>query len=579
MTIKYITSWVFSIAFMSLRILDFKKRESVGDTTNYLRPILCNVFIISFAFVIYSSIRYGFWRYDDGDHLYAAITKGSQLLYKPDAWQTVQRANFAPLNTLVYLLFQSSYTLNPQHLYELELLLVVVFGVVMNNVFIRFGLHWMPSLMAVSACLISEPTYDVFSSLWTLHYAFGSIFSLVSAAFFLRSDVKGLITGSIFCFLAFLFKDVFGLVLLVPYFRHVVNAEIGSYFKRWPSLLIPLCPAVIFILWRRYMLNSTVGGYNGGHTNFLDALFHIQMQFNKIFGNNILSLFILLLCVFLLIKRYSPKTSLLIVVFFLILLTPFLFLKSSISPPRYIFHVTIVLMFVLAYLVQINVRHFWHRILLLSIVFSPIYAHGYEAYVKTKISLIEQDIKNKKSFIFATSQKGLEFDILSIGFDLNLINNLCAVYELSNNNTCNIKGYIYGYDILSYITDYDHPLCEHLTNNTFLSCTATERYDIKFNYQDTFLSWGLNPCPTGHMMVIYKGGLSISRFIYIRTIQCKDGITTSSFINRSLFFMTEEKTDKWLVTSPLFIHSNHINILSTNGTIINDRLRNTGLSN
>jgi len=66
------------------------------------------------------------------------------------------------------------------------------------------------------------------------------------------------------------------------------------------------------------MINSSVGGYNGGRANLLDALFSIKMGFNSLYGNNILPILCIVLCVFLSLKKYGLKISLLIGVFLLI---------------------------------------------------------------------------------------------------------------------------------------------------------------------------------------------------------------------------------------------------------------------
>ena len=220
------------------------------------------VAIVLVAVFLHSGGLDGHWRWDDPQILRQIIEQGAFASFvEPGSYIQYQRGQLTPWLLLSFQLDWWLFGPEPfgfylHQLIALSLAALLVFAV---------GRQWMGSgLSCVAAMLFlaGSPLAYISEQLMTRHYIEGLIFALISLYMYTRcldGPSIGRWTISVICYLlAVTCKEVYvPLVLLLPFIPR------GSVKARLRLLLPFVVVAVLYTLWRVYMLDSLIGGYEG----------------------------------------------------------------------------------------------------------------------------------------------------------------------------------------------------------------------------------------------------------------------------------------------------------------------------
>ncbi len=210
---------------------------------------------------LFHALPSGYWRADDPALLWHAMnSKGLQAFYNPADWQKLSVSNLTPWLTFSFKLDLWLAGLSPKffYLHALgSLALVSVAAYVLNRL-------WLPPLWAtlsVGLFLSGAPTASVTELLMTRHYLEGLLFALLSVIAFVvaarQQRLGWAIAGALAYALACSAKEIYVplvivLLFILPIGRLPVRLKLIS-----PYLMV----AMLYVIWRKYMLGVMVGGY------------------------------------------------------------------------------------------------------------------------------------------------------------------------------------------------------------------------------------------------------------------------------------------------------------------------------
>jgi hypothetical protein len=217
--------------------------------------------LLLFVAVLFHALPSGYWRADDPAIIWHAMnSKGLNAFYNPADWQKLSPNNLTPWLTLSFKADLWLAGLSPKFLYihsTASLMLVMVAAYILNR-------HWMPPLWAslsVFLFLTGAPTTSVTELLMTRHYMEGLLFALLSVIAFVqamrRQQIRWAVVGAVLYALAAAAKEIYVplvfVVFLLPPFE--------SFNARLRLIAPYVAVAVLYVIWRRFMLGAMVGGY------------------------------------------------------------------------------------------------------------------------------------------------------------------------------------------------------------------------------------------------------------------------------------------------------------------------------
>jgi hypothetical protein len=235
-----------------------------------------------------------YWFGDDPMIINHALdNSGLGAFYDPKVWQQLSPSNLTPWVTLSFKIDLALFGLDPFGFYLHQLVSLLLLCVVLY-ILVR---HWSPSYWACATVLLflaGASTTHVARFLMTRHYLEGAIFAILAVLGFVHARrkepyaLRWQVFGLIFYLLAVTAKEIYVPLLIVLIFVPPRDKLVCRVRSLMPYALI----ALLYTLWRGYMLGSLVGGYGTTFSYIsliatLNSLFHAIMQFPAfLFGNN-----------------------------------------------------------------------------------------------------------------------------------------------------------------------------------------------------------------------------------------------------------------------------------------------------
>lgn len=233
-------------------------------TKTYLKFCVKTWPIITFGIIIgllFYSLPYGFWRGDDTAILIHAIkSKGLSAFYDPNDWQNLSPSNLTPWVTLSFKIDLWLMGLSPKFFYIHQLcsLWIVAIASYLLN---RLWLSPVWAFLCVCLFLVGAPTVTVTEQLMTRHYLEGMLFAFLSIIAFVyairQQQMKWAFISALAYAIAITAKEIYVPLILVVFLIPPVNS-----IKARLGLISPLVSiAILYVLWRHYMLGEMLGGY------------------------------------------------------------------------------------------------------------------------------------------------------------------------------------------------------------------------------------------------------------------------------------------------------------------------------
>lgn len=210
--------------------------------------------------VLYGNSVTGWWAWDDTQILKTAFQSGPwEYFFVPAVWGEFQPANLNPWIIFSFDLDLALFGLNPQPFYAHHLFaLWLIAGV--TYLLLRVWANRLWSTLGVVLFLCSAPVTNTVYQLMTRHYLEGLLFFTLAFYLFIRAarEERSALAwfGAAFYFFAMSAKEIYVVqALLLPLI------PVRDLPKR-VRMTVPFFLAMgFYVLWRRYMLGTWVGGY------------------------------------------------------------------------------------------------------------------------------------------------------------------------------------------------------------------------------------------------------------------------------------------------------------------------------
>ena len=285
--------------------------------------------VILAAIIYFPCLKNGWWTVDDTIILNLTIENGwHKFFYKKEVWHQISSTNLTPWINLSYAIDWFLFGFNPKgffyHHYFSFLLAIFLCELVIYR---TLGLA--TALASLLLFVITIPAAMVASFLWLRHYVEGLLFAALAFLFFLKSYKKKSwyysLLGAFFYFLACAAKEIYvPLILLIVFHPNSLSRENFRFKSSY------LFVALIYILWRYYMLNFNSLTIYSPNPSFVGSRF-FYLLFYGLYLHNILSYIVLFLFILLLIINFL-KWSRFLKFYFLIVFIGVLFPITIASP-------------------------------------------------------------------------------------------------------------------------------------------------------------------------------------------------------------------------------------------------------
>jgi hypothetical protein len=300
--------------------------------------------LLSVLFLFYS-LPSGYWRADDPAILWHAMnSKGLSAFYSPSDWQKLSPNNLTPWIILSFKIDLWLAGLSPKIFYIhsiFSLASVVVAAYILQRQWI--SPIWV--LLSTGLFLMGGSTASVTELLMTRHYLEGLLFALLSIVAFTKAirqqKMFWAIAGAFAYALAATAKEIY-----VPLILVILTLPPFEGLKKRLRLAIPyLVVALLYILWRRYMLGAMIGGYSDADSLFswqsVAGMASVVQRFPSFFFGEqwILpsSIFFIVVCIALFLNPIATPVFLSLAVGILVPLIPLIAFPGISGPDRYLF--------------------------------------------------------------------------------------------------------------------------------------------------------------------------------------------------------------------------------------------------
>lgn len=235
------------------------------------RPLLADAWLaaalVLLVGALFRHITGDFWRGDDpAIVLHALQSPGLSAFFDPADWHKLSPSNLTPWLTLSFKLDLALAGVSPKAFYLHQL---VSAGLASLAAY-WLGRQWLPPAWAaliVALGLLGAPTAAVVDQLMTRHYLEGLLLALLALLAWVQAQRRGsmgwALAGAAAYALATTAKEVYvPLVLLLPWLERPMAGHAPANAARWWLRLLPfVAVAAAYVVWRRHMLGSPVGGY------------------------------------------------------------------------------------------------------------------------------------------------------------------------------------------------------------------------------------------------------------------------------------------------------------------------------
>jgi len=241
------------------------------------------------VFALYGHSLTGWWAFDDPQILKSAFLHAPwAYFFVPEVWKAFQPANLNPFILFSFDLDLALFGLGPEGFYAHQLIILWITA----GMTFQLLRPWVTPFWAVAGpvlFIVSSPVTNTAYQLMTRHYLEGLLFSILAFHCYLQALRKFPLVwaclGGICYFCAASAKEVY---VVLPLMLFLI--PLGGWRKRVASLLPFFTVMGFYMLWRRYMLGTWVGGY--GQTLNLTALHKGVVNIpSVIFGNSPLGIF------------------------------------------------------------------------------------------------------------------------------------------------------------------------------------------------------------------------------------------------------------------------------------------------
>ena len=236
------------------------------------------------VFAVYGHCIYAWWSFDDPQILKSAFLHPPQAyFFVPEVWKTFQPANLNPFILLSFDADLALFGLLPGGFYAHQLIILwMIAGMTYQLLRPWIGRFW--AFVGPLLFIFTAPVTNASYQLMTRHYLEGLLFSIfVFHCYFITLEKRRLFwacLGGLCYFCAASAKEVY---VVLPFI--LVLIPIGRWKKRLLCGLPYFALMGFYLLWRRYMLGTWVGGY--GQPFEVIALWHGILRLPSIiFGSS-----------------------------------------------------------------------------------------------------------------------------------------------------------------------------------------------------------------------------------------------------------------------------------------------------
>lgn len=219
------------------------------------------ILLIIASILLNKPVGDGFWRFDDPTILKCAVEYSWwEHFIIPESYQCLSAAHLTPWVTFSYALDYNLFGLEPKLFYYhqiLSLSLVSVFSFILLRLYVNSYIAFFGILLF----LIGSPVWVSSQQLMVRHYIEGLLFSIISIYFFILSlrfqKYRYALLGCLFYILVTTAKEIYvpllGILLFIPEGKLKDRLYVALPYFIW---------GVIYIVWRKYMLDVFIGSYN-----------------------------------------------------------------------------------------------------------------------------------------------------------------------------------------------------------------------------------------------------------------------------------------------------------------------------
>jgi hypothetical protein len=302
---------------------------------------------------------------------FAAANSIGQILFSPEHYRAMSGGLFQPMLGLSFKIDWMMFKMAPEGYYVHNLLAVMLAGAALF-IFLRTYTNSLIALVGSVLFSLNPVVFSIFSYCTNRHYMEGMAFALLSLYFFVRSERKGKISVlSIFFYLiASLYKEVY---VLLPAVALIVSG--GNLLQRFKSTLFLWAVLFLYIVWRFWMIRG-IGGYpfydiwelknlTAGISRLLEIMpFHF-------FGSYHILFWAVIAVIIITVNRKMDilKSGTILIILLIPTLPVLRLFDRDVAWSRYIFHLSVFLIFIGIIWGRENVvRRGWRSIAVISVL-------------------------------------------------------------------------------------------------------------------------------------------------------------------------------------------------------------------
>ncbi len=312
--------------------------------------------IVLMGLVFFGGALSGDWRWDDPQillHLHQFSILSDFI--DPAVWQQFSPANLTPWLIFSFEIDLILFGVNPSAFYLHQVLALIAAAVALYAL-LRLWVGNYHALFGALLLLAGAPSFVVIEQLMTRQYVEGLVFCLLAVFCFVQF-LRGrrnllLLLAAVFYLLAVTAKEIYvPLVLLLPF----IELRERGFLSR--SLFPFIAIAVVYVLWRGWMLGSLTGGYTESseylNIAYIPDVLNSFSQFPKLLLGSLwipfCVLFIALLGTYAITLRSRLLISFVVLALVLLPLVPLVGSPGIIAPDRYLFLFWCVISFAMAF--------------------------------------------------------------------------------------------------------------------------------------------------------------------------------------------------------------------------------------
>ena len=238
---------------------------------------LVTIWFAAIILVRFHDLTDAFWRSDDPALLHHALqSPGVSAYFDPEAWRKLSPSNLTPWVTVSLKVDLALFGLHPVGFYAHQLLTALMLCIISFCLFRRFtSARW--ATLALTLFLLGAPTGAVVDTLTTRHYLEGLLAAVFSFEAFIRATTNSkrsrriawLIVSLLSYGIAASAKEIY-VPLPLLFLTYLGRRE----WRLSLSVILPFLALLgIYVIWRKTMLGTLVGGYTPTNTLFSATVF------------------------------------------------------------------------------------------------------------------------------------------------------------------------------------------------------------------------------------------------------------------------------------------------------------------